>query len=74
MRIETHYKGYDISGLLVPESWEGDPSVPGGMHRLSPYIEDIAICVGDKDIYDEASEWFIDECAEELLRAAGERE
>jgi len=46
-KVWGHYKGFDVDGEVIPDDYEGDPSVPGGTHLLSPYIEDTSIRTPD---------------------------
>jgi len=41
---------FTVSGTIVMDDWEGDPSVPGGTRRIPAYVNDTCVRVGKVDV------------------------
>ncbi len=51
--VTTRWKGFDITGKVVVNDWEGDASLPGGLHNLGPYVDEFTILAPDgSDLFD----------------------
>lgn len=67
--ITTQWNDLQVEGYIVEPGWEGDPSLPGGVHRLSPYVEEIFITTTDgTDMLPYLKDSAIDEAQAYLLQ------
>jgi hypothetical protein len=62
--ITSEWCGLMITGMWVTGQWEGDPSIPNGVHRLPDELEDICI-------YSPENEDITDYFTAEAIEAAG---
>lgn len=73
--ITTEWHGLIITAEIVSGDWEGDPSVPNGVHHLPPYAQDIDVLDPDgTSILDYISDKGMEEVETALLEAFGDRE
>jgi len=47
MRTKAVWHGLTLVAEVVSGDWEGDPSVPNGVHHLPPYAQDIDVLDSD---------------------------
>ena len=47
MKTEIKWHGLRVRAIVELDNWEGDPSVPNGVHYLNPYAEEIEVLLPD---------------------------
>jgi len=70
MKIKTEWHGLTLVADIISDDWEGDPSVPNGVHHLPPYAQDIDVLDADGfSLLDYISEKGMEEIETALLEA-----
>jgi len=81
MRINIKWHGLHVKANVELRSWEGDPSVPNGIHYLQPHAEEIEVylpdgySLADDDLSDslwESLEELLIEAAKDLSESPGD--
>ena len=68
MKVSIQWHGLTVEATVVIGDWEGDPSVPNGVHHLPAYTEDVAISDADgNDMGDYINKQGMDDIDEILL-------
>lgn len=63
-----YWHGLKVEGDLVTDAWQGDPSLPNGVKKIAPYLEDVCITAEDgTDITEYFSDYAIGVIFEDLL-------
>ena len=64
MKKSCFHKGFDISGEVISDDWEGDPSIPGGVRKIPPYVDGLKVEAGSIDhaAAGNLSDSFLTEC------------
>lgn len=74
-KVTVEWHGLTATAEIVSGDWEGDPSVPNGVHHLPPYAQDIDVLDPDgSSILDYISSKGIEEITMALLEAYGDDE
>ena len=73
-KTEIRFQGLYVTGIIVSGDSYGDASIPRGVMRLAPYVQDLEVLTDDgTDITDMLKEIALEDCAAELIEQSKER-
>lgn len=66
-KVETEYSVFRVEAEVIVGDWEGDPNVVNGVHHLPPYVNDLAVFVGDEEITEMLNEDTTDRIIDKIM-------